>query len=128
MGVQGGQAGLHVCWQEFSAFCLSTLTLPRTTTHHHPSLPPLQNYDGDVQSDIVAQGYGSLGLMTSVLVTPDGKTVEAEAAHGGRVGWWVWKCFASCGASKACRTGTCLLCLLRASLPACRCTWTALRV
>ncbi len=37
---------------------------------------------GDVQSDIVAQGYGSLGLMTSVLVTPDGKTVEAEAAHG----------------------------------------------
>ena len=42
----------------------------------------LQNYDGDVQSDIVAQGYGSLGLMTSVLVTPDGKTVEAEAAHG----------------------------------------------
>ena len=42
----------------------------------------LKNYDGDVQSDIVAQGYGSLGLMTSVLVTPDGKTVEAEAAHG----------------------------------------------
>jgi len=41
-----------------------------------------KNYDGDVQSDIVAQGYGSLGLMTSVLVTPDGKTVEAEAAHG----------------------------------------------
>jgi NADP-dependent isocitrate dehydrogenase len=43
-----------------------------------------KNYDGDVQSDIVAQGYGSLGLMTSVLVTPDGKTVEAEAAHGER--------------------------------------------
>lgn len=42
----------------------------------------LKNYDGDVQSDIVAQGYGSLGLMTSVLVTPDGKTVESEAAHG----------------------------------------------
>jgi NADP-dependent isocitrate dehydrogenase len=42
-----------------------------------------KNYDGDVQSDIVAQGYGSLGLMTSVLVTPDGQTVEAEAAHGG---------------------------------------------
>ncbi len=42
----------------------------------------LKNYDGDVQSDIVAQGYGSLGLMTSVLLTPDGKTVEAEAAHG----------------------------------------------
>lgn len=42
-----------------------------------------KNYDGDVQSDIVAQGYGSLGLMTSVLITPDGKTVEAEAAHGG---------------------------------------------
>lgn len=41
-----------------------------------------KNYDGDVQSDIVAQGYGSLGLMTSVLITPDGKTVEAEAAHG----------------------------------------------
>ncbi|MCC6238402.1 MAG: NADP-dependent isocitrate dehydrogenase [Dehalococcoidia bacterium] len=41
-----------------------------------------KNYDGDVQSDIVAQGYGSLGLMTSVLVTPDGQTVEAEAAHG----------------------------------------------
>jgi len=41
-----------------------------------------KNYDGDVQSDIIAQGYGSLGLMTSVLVTPDGKTVEAEAAHG----------------------------------------------
>jgi isocitrate dehydrogenase len=41
-----------------------------------------KNYDGDVQSDIVAQGYGSLGLMTSVLLTPDGKTMEAEAAHG----------------------------------------------
>ena len=41
-----------------------------------------KNYDGDVQSDTVAQGYGSLGLMTSVLITPDGKTVEAEAAHG----------------------------------------------
>ncbi|KAI1706178.1 isocitrate/isopropylmalate dehydrogenase domain-containing protein [Ditylenchus destructor] len=41
-----------------------------------------KNYDGDVQSDTVAQGYGSLGLMTSVLVCPDGKTVEAEAAHG----------------------------------------------
>jgi isocitrate dehydrogenase len=41
-----------------------------------------KNYDGDVQSDSVAQGYGSLGLMTSVLVTPDGKTMEAEAAHG----------------------------------------------
>ncbi|MQA64339.1 MAG: NADP-dependent isocitrate dehydrogenase [Alphaproteobacteria bacterium] len=41
-----------------------------------------KNYDGDVQSDTVAQGYGSLGLMTSVLMTPDGKTVEAEAAHG----------------------------------------------
>jgi isocitrate dehydrogenase len=41
-----------------------------------------KNYDGDVQSDIVAQGYGSLGLMTSVLVCPDGRTVEAEAAHG----------------------------------------------
>ncbi|MFF4231376.1 NADP-dependent isocitrate dehydrogenase [Streptomyces sp. NPDC001820] len=41
-----------------------------------------KNYDGDVQSDIVAQGFGSLGLMTSVLMSPDGKTVEAEAAHG----------------------------------------------
>ncbi|MGB0085190.1 MAG: NADP-dependent isocitrate dehydrogenase [Rhodomicrobiaceae bacterium] len=41
-----------------------------------------KNYDGDVQSDTIAQGYGSLGLMTSVLLTPDGKTVEAEAAHG----------------------------------------------
>ncbi len=41
-----------------------------------------KNYDGDVQSDVVAQGFGSLGLMTSVLITPDGKTVEAEAAHG----------------------------------------------
>lgn len=41
-----------------------------------------KNYDGDVQSDTVAQGFGSLGLMTSVLLSPDGKTVEAEAAHG----------------------------------------------
>jgi isocitrate dehydrogenase len=41
-----------------------------------------KNYDGDVQSDVVAQGYGSLGLMTSVLMTPDGKVVESEAAHG----------------------------------------------
>ncbi|MBV9759212.1 MAG: NADP-dependent isocitrate dehydrogenase [Acidobacteriaceae bacterium] len=41
-----------------------------------------KNYDGDVQSDMVAQGFGSLGLMTSVLITPDGKTVETEAAHG----------------------------------------------
>uniref|UniRef100_A0A915KLV3 isocitrate dehydrogenase (NADP(+)) n=1 Tax=Romanomermis culicivorax TaxID=13658 RepID=A0A915KLV3_ROMCU len=41
-----------------------------------------KNYDGDVQSDIIAQGFGSLGLMTSVLVCPDGKTIEAEAAHG----------------------------------------------
>ena len=41
-----------------------------------------KNYDGDVQSDQVAQGFGSLGLMTSVLITPDGKTMEAEAAHG----------------------------------------------
>jgi len=42
----------------------------------------LKNYDGDVQSDIIAQGYGSLGMMTSELLTPDGKTVESEAAHG----------------------------------------------
>src|ERR1039457_2243582 len=42
----------------------------------------LKNYDGDVQSDVVAQGYGSLGLMTSVLMTPDGRTVETEASHG----------------------------------------------
>jgi isocitrate dehydrogenase len=41
-----------------------------------------KNYDGDVQSDTIAQGFGSLGLMTSVLMTPDGKIVEAEAAHG----------------------------------------------
>jgi len=41
-----------------------------------------KNYDGDVQSDIVAQGFGSLGMMTSVLIAPDGKTVESEAAHG----------------------------------------------
>ena len=41
-----------------------------------------KNYDGDVQSDTVAQGFGSLGLMTSVLMSPDGKTVESEAAHG----------------------------------------------
>ena len=41
-----------------------------------------KNYDGDVQSDIVAQGYGSLGLMTSVLICPDGMTIESEAAHG----------------------------------------------
>src|SRR5205823_2322636 len=41
-----------------------------------------KNYDGDVQSDSIAQGFGSLGLMTSVLMSPDGKTVEAEAAHG----------------------------------------------
>lgn len=41
-----------------------------------------KNYDGDVQSDMIAQGFGSLGLMTSVLITPDGKTVETEAAHG----------------------------------------------
>src|SRR5260370_30589967 len=42
----------------------------------------LKNYDGDVQSDVVAQGFGSLGLMSSVLMTPDGRIVEAEAAHG----------------------------------------------
>ena len=41
-----------------------------------------KNYDGDVQSDVIAQGFGSLGLMSSVLMTPDGRTVEAEAAHG----------------------------------------------
>jgi isocitrate dehydrogenase len=41
-----------------------------------------KNYDGDVQSDSVAQGFGSLGLMTSVLLTPDGRTMESEAAHG----------------------------------------------
>jgi len=41
-----------------------------------------KNYDGDVQSDSLAQGFGSLGLMTSVLISPDGKTVESEAAHG----------------------------------------------
>jgi len=41
-----------------------------------------KNYDGDVESDVVAQGFGSLGLMTSVLMSPDGKTIESEAAHG----------------------------------------------
>ena len=41
-----------------------------------------KNYDGDVQSDILAQGFGSLGMMTSELITPDGRTVESEAAHG----------------------------------------------
>jgi isocitrate dehydrogenase len=41
-----------------------------------------KNYDGDVQSDTIAQGFGSLGLMTSVLMTPDGRTIESEAAHG----------------------------------------------
>ena len=41
-----------------------------------------RNYDGDVQSDIVAQGFGSLGMMTSVLMTPDGRVMESEAAHG----------------------------------------------
>jgi len=41
-----------------------------------------KNYDGDVQSDSIAQGFGSLGLMTSVLMSPDGKTIESEAAHG----------------------------------------------
>ncbi|CAG8672461.1 14748_t:CDS:2, partial [Acaulospora colombiana] len=41
-----------------------------------------KNYDGDVQSDVLAQGFGSLGMMTSELITPDGKTMEAEAAHG----------------------------------------------
>jgi len=41
-----------------------------------------KNYDGDVQSDTIAQGFGSLGLMTSILMTPDGKTIESEAAHG----------------------------------------------
>lgn len=45
-------------------------------------LMALKNYDGDVQSDIVAQGFGSLGLMTSELMTPDGKIMESEAAHG----------------------------------------------
>ena len=44
-----------------------------------------KNYDGDVQSDILAQGFGSLGMMTSELITPDGTTIEAEAAHGKRV-------------------------------------------
>lgn len=41
-----------------------------------------KNYDGDVQSDILAQGFGSLGMMTSELITPDGKVIESEAAHG----------------------------------------------
>ena len=55
---------------------------PMRSNHLVVLFGPVKIYDGDVQSDIVAQGYGSLGLMTSVLLTPDGKTVEAEAAHG----------------------------------------------
>ena len=55
------------------------LCLQARMTH---AVPPA---DGDVQSDIVAQGFGSLGLMTSVLTTPDGKVLEAEAAHGERI-------------------------------------------
>ena len=59
-------------------------TLQSISRHIQESMMVLRcrNYDGDVQSDIVAQGYGSLGLMTSVLLCPDGKTVESEAAHG----------------------------------------------
>lgn len=52
-----------------------------------------KNYDGDVQSDIVAQGFGSLGMMTSVLMCPDGKTIESEAAHGTvtrHYRWVIW--------------------------------------
>ena len=45
-----------------------------------------KNYDGDVQSDILAQGFGSLGMMTSELITPDGKIIESEAAHGAFIG------------------------------------------
>ncbi|MGC4050136.1 MAG: isocitrate/isopropylmalate family dehydrogenase [Paludibaculum sp.] len=71
--------------------------MPRSSTYEHRLIDDMvaanmkwtggylwacKNYDGDVQSDTVAQGYGWLGLMTSVLTTPDGKTVEAEAAHG----------------------------------------------
>lgn len=49
---------------------------------HNSFVWACKNYDGDVQSDIIAQGYGSLGMMTSVLMCPDGKTIESEAAHG----------------------------------------------
>jgi isocitrate dehydrogenase len=52
------------------------------SSFHSKSNANFTDYDGDVQSDIVAQGFGSLGLMTSVLITPDGKTFESEAAHG----------------------------------------------
>lgn len=57
-------------------------TVAQMMKSHGGFLMALKNYDGDVQSDIVAQGFGSLGLMTSVLMTPDGKAFESEAAHG----------------------------------------------
>ena len=60
----------------------STTWSPRPSSGRGGYVWACKNYDGDVQSDIVAQGFGSLGLMTSVLLTPDGKTCEAEAAHG----------------------------------------------
>jgi isocitrate dehydrogenase len=60
-----------------------TSTVSSTTWWRRYSNPPAtKNYDGDVQSDILAQGFGSLGMMTSELITPDGLTVESEAAHG----------------------------------------------
>ena len=65
-----------------------TSTVSSTTWWRRYSNPPVgfvwatKNYDGDVQSDILAQGFGSLGMMTSELTTPDGLTVESEAAHG----------------------------------------------
>lgn len=65
---------MFLCWPFFSH--------PQALKSSGGFVWACKNYDGDVQSDIVAQGYGSLGLMTSVLITPDGKTVEAEAAHG----------------------------------------------
>ena len=84
-------AGLDCCWpfQQHLTMCwpMQCCGPQRThTTLHSAGMVPGVDLPevaaGDVQSDIVAQGYGSLGLMTSVLMCPDGKTVEAEAAHG----------------------------------------------
>ena len=64
------------------AIGITTFNAPFAKVYFLKQLYACKNYDGDVQSDTVAQGFGSLGLMTSVLVTPDGKTMESEAAHG----------------------------------------------
>jgi len=69
--------------EEFAdKFKAKSITYEHRLKWHGEFVWACKNYDGDVQSDTVAQGFGSLGLMTSVLMTPDGKTVEAEAAHG----------------------------------------------